>query len=69
METYYNFPVPIRLPMFAALDLRYINNPGYGQRPRPRPGRRLHLELREDTNMSFVRSNGALNLPGGPHGA
>jgi len=29
METYYNFPVPIRLPMFAALDLRYINNPGY----------------------------------------
>jgi high affinity Mn2+ porin len=47
METYYNFPVPIRPGMFAALDLQYINNPGYNRARGPVvvPGVRLHLEL------------------------
>ena len=47
METYYNFPVPIRSGLWAAFDLQYINNPGYNRARGPVvvPGVRLHLEL------------------------
>jgi high affinity Mn2+ porin len=45
METYYNFP--IRRGLFGALDLQYINNPGYNRARGPVvvPGLRLHVEL------------------------
>jgi hypothetical protein len=31
METYYNFPVPLRPAIFAAFDLQYINHPRYNR--------------------------------------
>ena len=47
METYYNFPVPLRHGIFAAFDLQYINNPGYNRDRGPVivPGVRLHIEM------------------------
>jgi len=47
METYYNFPIPIRRGVFGAVDLQYINNPGYNRARGPVvvPGLRLHIEL------------------------
>jgi high affinity Mn2+ porin len=47
METYYNFPVPLRPGVFAAFDLQYINNPGYNRDRGPVivPGVRLHIEM------------------------
>ena len=47
METYYNFPVPLRPGIFAAFDLQYINNPGYNRDRGPVivPGVRLHIEM------------------------
>ncbi len=47
METYYNFPVPLRPGVFAAFDPQYINNPGYnrGRGPVIVPGVRLHIEM------------------------
>jgi carbohydrate-selective porin OprB len=47
METYYNFPIPVTRGVFGALDLQYINNPGYNRARGPVivPGARLHIEL------------------------
>jgi high affinity Mn2+ porin len=47
METYYNFPLPLRPGIFAAFDLQYINNPGYNRDRGPVivPGVRLHIEM------------------------
>jgi hypothetical protein len=46
MEAYYNFPIPLKSEIFAALDLQYINNPGYNRAEGPVmvPGARLHIE-------------------------
>ena len=47
MECYYNFPIPIHAGFFGALDLQYIDNPGYNRARGPVvvPGMRLHVEL------------------------
>ena len=47
MEWYYNFPIPVHSGFFAALDLQYIDNPGYNRARGPViiPGIRLHVEL------------------------
>jgi high affinity Mn2+ porin len=47
VETYYNFPIPIMRGVFGALDMQYINNPGYNRARGPIvvPGMRLHIEL------------------------
>jgi high affinity Mn2+ porin len=47
MECYYNFPIPVHSGIFAALDLQYIDNPGYKRARGPViiPGIRLHVEL------------------------
>jgi len=47
METYYNCPLPFERGIFAALDVQYINNPGYNRARGPVvvPGVRLHIEL------------------------
>jgi high affinity Mn2+ porin len=47
MECYYNFPVPIHSGLYAALDLQYIDNPGYNRARGPVtiPGIRVHVEL------------------------
>lgn len=68
MDTYYNFPVPIRPAIFAVLHLQYIGSPGRIG-PVSVPGVRSQPELREGTNMSFVRSNATSNPPGGTYGA
>jgi len=47
MESYYNFPIPIARGIFGALDLQYLNNPGYNRARGPALvlGTRLHFEL------------------------
>jgi high affinity Mn2+ porin len=47
MECYYNFPIPVHTGFFGALDLQYIDNPGYNRDRGPVfvPGMRLHVEL------------------------
>jgi len=47
MECYYNFPIPVHAGFFGALDLQYIDNPGYNRDRGPVvvPGLRLHVEL------------------------
>jgi hypothetical protein len=47
MECYYNFPVPLHSGVFGALDLQYIDDPGYNRDRGPVvvPGLRLHVEL------------------------
>jgi high affinity Mn2+ porin len=47
MESYYSFPIPVHSGFFGALDVQYINNPGYNRDRGPVvvPGMRLHVEL------------------------
>ena len=47
IESYYNFPVPIEPGIYGAVDLQYINNPGYNRDRGPVivPGLRLHFEF------------------------
>jgi high affinity Mn2+ porin len=47
MECYYNFPIPLHSGFLGALDVQYINNPGYNRDRGPVvvPGIRLHVEL------------------------
>jgi len=47
MESYYNFPIPVHPGFFGAVDVQYINNPGYNRARGPVvvPGMRLHVEL------------------------
>jgi high affinity Mn2+ porin len=47
MECYYNFPIPLHNGIFGALDLQYIDDPGYNRDRGPVvvPGLRLHVEL------------------------
>ena len=47
MECYYNFPIPLQSGFFGALDLQYVDNPGYNRDRGPViiPGIRLHVEL------------------------
>ena len=47
MECCYNFPIPMHTGFFGALDLQYIDNPGYNRDRGPVivPGMRLHVEL------------------------
>ncbi len=47
MECYYNFPIPLHNGVSGALDLQYIDNPGYNRDRGPVvvPGLRLHIEL------------------------
>ncbi|WP_425150644.1 carbohydrate porin [Candidatus Binatus sp.] len=47
MESYYNFPIPAHPGFFGALDVQYINNPGYNRARGPVvvPGMRLHVEF------------------------
>jgi hypothetical protein len=47
METYCNFPIPLHSGLFAALDLQYIDDPGYNRARGPVLvlGARLHIEL------------------------
>ena len=47
MECYYNLPIPLHRGIFGALDLQYIDNPGYNRDRGPVivPGVRLHIEL------------------------
>lgn len=47
MECYYNFPIPIHSGVFGAIDLQYIDDPGYNRDRGPVviPGIRLHVEL------------------------
>ena len=47
METYYNFPIPVHRGLFAALDVQYIDDPGYNRARGPVVvlGARLHVEL------------------------
>ena len=47
MECYYNFPVPLERGLSAALDLQYVDNPGYNRARGPViiPGIRFHVEL------------------------
>lgn len=47
MECYYNLPLPIHSGVYGALDLQYIDNPGYNRARGPVivPGIRLHIEL------------------------
>ena len=47
METYYNLPLWFMRGLFGAVDLQYINNPGYNRVRGPVivPGIRLHLDL------------------------
>ena len=47
MECYYNFPIPIHAGFYGALDVQYIDNPGYNRARGPVvvPGMRIHLEL------------------------
>jgi high affinity Mn2+ porin len=47
MECYYNFPIPVHPGFFGAIDLQYIDNPGYNRARGPVvvPGMRLHVEL------------------------
>ena len=47
MECYYNFPIPVHAGFYGALDVQYIDNPGYNRARGPVvvPGLRLHIEL------------------------
>jgi high affinity Mn2+ porin len=47
MECYYNFPLPIHPGLYGALDVQYIDNPGYNRARGPVvvPGMRIHVEL------------------------
>jgi len=47
MECYYNFPIPVHSGFFGAVDVQYIDNPGYNRARGPVvvPGMRLHVEL------------------------
>lgn len=47
MECYYNFPIPAHAGFFGALDLQYIDNPGFNRDRGPVivPGARVHVEL------------------------
>ncbi len=47
METYYNFPLPVYHGFFGALDVQYIDDPGYNRARGPVLvlGVRLHVEL------------------------
>ncbi len=47
MESYYNFPIPVQAGFFGAIDVQYIDNPGYNRARGPVvvPGMRLHVEL------------------------
>ena len=47
MECYYNFPLSMVRGLSAALDLQYVDNPGYNRARGPVviPGLRLHVEL------------------------
>ncbi len=46
-ECYYNLPIPIYRGVYGALDLQYVDNPGYNRVRGPVivPGARLHVEL------------------------
>ena len=47
MESYYNFPIPVHAGFFGAIDIQYIDNPGYNRARGPVvvPGMRVHVEL------------------------
>ncbi|HYK64156.1 MAG TPA: carbohydrate porin [Patescibacteria group bacterium] len=47
MECYYNFPLPIHPGFYGALDVQYIDNPGYNRARGPVvvPGVRIHVEM------------------------
>jgi len=47
METYYNFPIPVHSGFFAALDVQYLDDPGYNRARGPVVvlSARLHVEL------------------------
>jgi len=47
MECYYNFPLPIHAGFYGAVDVQYIDNPGYNRARGPVavPGLRMHVEL------------------------
>jgi len=47
MECYYNLPIPLHAGFYGAVDLQYIDNPGYNRDRGPVvvPGLRLHVEL------------------------
>ncbi len=47
MEAYYNFPIPLHSGIFGAIDLQYVDDPGYNRDRGPViiPGLRLHVEL------------------------
>ncbi len=47
MELYYDFPIPVHSGVFGAIDLQYIDNPGYNRDRGPVvvTGARLHVEL------------------------
>lgn len=47
MECYYNFPIPRHPGFYSAVDVQYIDNPGYNRARGPVvvPGLRLHVEL------------------------
>ena len=46
-RAYYSFPIPVHSGFFGALDVQYINNPGYNRDRGPVvvPGIRVHVEL------------------------
>lgn len=47
MECYYNFPIPVHSGFFGALDLQYIDNPGYNRDRGPVlvPSFRAHVDF------------------------
>jgi hypothetical protein len=47
VESYYNFPLPIYHGFFGALDIQYVDDPGYNRARGPVLvlGARLHIEL------------------------
>ena len=47
VESYYNFPIPIYRGVYGAVDLQYIDDPGYNRDRGPLivPSLRLHVEL------------------------
>ncbi len=47
MECYYNLPIPVHNGIYGALDLQYIDDPGYNRDRGPVvvPSLRLHIEL------------------------
>jgi high affinity Mn2+ porin len=47
METYYNFPIPVHSGVFGAVDVQYLDAPGYNRARGPVVvlSARLHVEL------------------------